>query len=64
MICTGVVPCLSSGLAKNGKIGSMFVLFSQLFSHFESLVIQFQHGVHQAVKQDVFIQVLEGTTIK
>ena len=33
MICTGVIPCLSSGLAKNNKIMSMFVLFSQLFGH-------------------------------
>ena len=27
MICTSVVPCLSSGLAKNNKIMSKFVLF-------------------------------------
>ena len=27
MICTGVIPCLPSGLAKNKKIMSMFVLF-------------------------------------
>ena len=31
MISTGVTPCLSSGLAKNNKIMSMFALFSQLF---------------------------------
>ena len=37
MICTNVVPCLSSGLAKNNKMMSMFVLFSRLFCHFESL---------------------------
>ena len=37
MICTSVVPCLSSGLAKNDKIMSMFVLFPGLFGHFESL---------------------------
>ena len=37
MICTSVVPCLSTGLAKNDKIMSMFVLFSRLFGHFESL---------------------------
>ena len=37
MICTGVVPCLSTGLAKNDKIMSMVVLFSRLFGHFESL---------------------------
>ena len=27
MICTSVIPCLSSGLAKNDKIMSVFVLF-------------------------------------
>ena len=37
MICTNVMPCLSSGLAKNDNIMSMFVLFSQLFGHFESV---------------------------
>ena len=37
MICTSVVPCLSTSLAKNDKIMSMFVLFSLLFGHFESL---------------------------
>ena len=36
MICTSVVPCLSTGLAKNDKIMSMFVLFSRLLCHFES----------------------------
>ena len=30
MICTCVVPCLFSGLAKNNKIMSMFVLFSRI----------------------------------
>ena len=37
MICTSVIPCLSTGLAKNDKIMSMFVLFSRIFGHFESL---------------------------
>ena len=32
MICTSVVPCLSSGLAKNNKIMSMFVQLSRLFA--------------------------------
>ena len=32
MICTSMVPCLSSGLAKNNKMMSMFVLFSQFFA--------------------------------
>ena len=35
MICTSVVPCLSSGLAKNNKIMSMFVQLSQIFSVFK-----------------------------
>ena len=37
MICTGVIPCFSTGLAENDKIMSMFVLFSRLFGNFESL---------------------------
>ena len=37
MICTSVMPCLSSGLAKNDKTASMFVLSSQFFGTFESL---------------------------
>ena len=37
MICTSVIPCLSTGLAKNDKIMFMFVLFFRLFGHFESL---------------------------
>ena len=37
MICTNVIPCLSTGLDKNDKIMSIFVLFFQLFGHFESL---------------------------
>ena len=37
MIYTSAVTCLSSGLSKNNKIMSMFVLFSWLFGHFESL---------------------------
>ena len=34
MICTSVVPCLSSGLAKNNKIMSMFVQLSRPFLPF------------------------------
>ena len=37
MIRTNVIPCLSSDLAKNDKIMSMFVLFPGFFGHFESL---------------------------
>ena len=43
MICTSVVPCLSTGLAKNDKIMSMFVLFSRLFGHIQSLAF-FENG--------------------
>ena len=39
MICTSVIPRLSSGLAKNDKIMSVFVLFPGFFGHFESLAI-------------------------
>ena len=35
MICTSVVPCLPSGLAKNNKIMSMFVQLSRLFAVFK-----------------------------
>ena len=34
MICISVILCLSSGLAKNNKLMSMFVLFSRLFRPF------------------------------
>ena len=37
MICTSVMLCLSTDLAKNDKIMSMFVLLFRLFGHFESL---------------------------
>ena len=50
MICTSVIPWLSSGLAKNNKIMSTFVLFSRLFDHFESLAF-FENGgqtLHQS----------------
>ena len=43
MICTSVVPCLSSGLAKNNKIMPKFVLFPGFFGHFESLAF-FENG--------------------
>ena len=61
MICTSVVPCLSSGLAKNNKTMSMFVLFSRLFYHFESLA-DFPNYT-KAVRQHLFSQFLKGTTI-
>ena len=31
VICTSVIPCSSSGLAKNNRLMYMFVLFSRLF---------------------------------
>ena len=34
MICTSVIPCLSTGLAKNDTVISMFVLFFRLFGAF------------------------------
>ena len=37
MICTSVIPCLSSDLAKNDRVMSMFVLFPGFFGHFEIL---------------------------
>ena len=43
MICTSVMLCLSTDLAKNDKIMSMFVLFFWLFGHFEVWLL-FQNG--------------------
>ena len=57
MICTSVIPCLFNGLAKNNKIMSMFVLYSLIFGHFESLAFFRNWGdkpYTRAVKQDVF----------
>ena len=59
MICTSVVPCLSTGLAKNDKIMSMFVLFPQLVGHFESLVFFRKWGdkpYTNAVKHDILVK--------
>ena len=33
MVCTSVVPCLSSSLVKNNKMTSIFVLFAGYFGH-------------------------------
>ena len=55
MICTGVVPCLSTGLAKNDKIMSMFVLFSRLSGHFESLAFFENRGTNLTPKQSNII---------
>ena len=51
MICTTVIPYLSRGLGKNNKIMSMFVLFSRLFGHFESLALFRKWGTNLALKQ-------------
>ena len=54
MICTDVI-CLSSGLAKNNKVMSMFVvLFRTGGTKLTSIL----------VKGDVYSQFFEGTTIE
>ena len=59
MICTSVIPCLPSGLAKNNKIMSTFLLFSQFFfSYFESLFFFRNRGdkpYSKAVKLDILV---------
>ena len=67
MICTSVVPCLSSGLAKNNKIMSMFVQLSRLFCRFQGLAFFSKMGrqtLHQSSQAGCFSQFLKGTTIK
>ena len=51
MICTSVMPCLSSELAKNNKIMSMFVLFYCFFANLKVSKIggQTLHQSSQAV---------------
>ena len=56
MICISVIPCLSCGLAKNDKILCMFVLFSRLFGHFESLAFFRKWGTHLTPKQSNMIK--------
>ena len=51
MICTSVIPWLSSGFAKNDKIISMFVLVSWLFVHFENLAFFENGGTNLTSKQ-------------
>ena len=46
MICTSVIPCLSSGLAKIDEIMSTFVLVSRLFGQFESLAFFKDEGTN------------------
>ena len=56
MICTNVIPCLSSGLSKNNKV---IVLYSWLFWPFESLAFS-----KMGDKQDIFSQFFKNTTMK
>ena len=64
MIHASVIPCLSSGLAKNNKIWSMFVLFSLLFGHFESLTFSkiVDKPCTKAVRQHILGQFFKSTT--
>ena len=58
VICTSVIPCLSSGLVKNDKMMSMFVLVSQIFGHFQSLAFSRKWGdkpYTRVVEQDVLV---------
>ena len=58
MICTSVMLCLSTDLAKNDKIMSMFVPFSGFFGHFESLAFFSKMGdkpYTRAVKHDILV---------
>ena len=58
MICTSVMLCLSTDLAKNDKIMSMFVPFSGFFCHFESLAFFPKWGdkpYTKAVKHDILV---------
>ena len=55
MICTSVMLCLSTDLAKNDKIMSMFVLFLRLFGHFESLAFFPKWGTNLTPKQSNMI---------
>ena len=68
VICTSVVPWLSTGLATNNKIMFMYILFSWLFDHFEGLAFFENVGggklSTKAVKQDAFSKVFKDKTIK
>ena len=65
MICTSVIPRLSSGLAENNRIMSMFVLFSRRGGWPFCKAGFFGNGdkpFNKAVKHDVFSQFFKGTT--
>ena len=51
MICPIKIPCLSTGLAKNDKIMSMFVLFSRLFGHLKVWLFFENGGTNLTPKQ-------------
>ena len=61
MICTCVMPCLFSGLAKNNKLTFIFVHFPSVFGQFGSLALKKKGGgrggqtLNQAVKQNVLV---------
>ena len=57
MICTSLIPCLSSGLAKNNKIMSTFVLFSSFFFVILKVWLFFENGgqiLHQSSQTEYF----------
>ena len=64
MICTSVIPCLSSGLDKSYKIMSMFVLFSWLFGHFESLAVLINGGTNVTPKQSKRVFLVNFSKVK
>ena len=51
MICTSMIPCLSSVMAKNNETMSMFVLFSRIFGHFENLAFLENRATNLTPKQ-------------
>ena len=59
MICISVMPCLSTGLAKNDKIMSMFVLFSRLLAVLKVCLFSKMGDkpYTKAVKHDILVNV-------
>ena len=56
MICTSVTPCLSSDLAKNDRVMSMFVLFPGFFWSFWNFGFFFENrGTNITPKQSNMI---------
>ena len=57
MICTIVISCLPSGLAKNNKIMSMFVLFSRFLAILQVWLFSKMgdKSYTKAVKQDISV---------